>query len=68
MPIDPSKHRAGHDAATQAAVHDAPSARALMLDQPSIIKRPVVDWQGTLTVGFTPELFQGAHASLRDRA
>ena len=28
----------------------------------------LVDWQGTLTVGFTPELFQGAHASLRDRA
>ena len=44
------------DAATQAAVHDAPSARALMLEQPSIIKRPVVEWRqgGTLrvTVGF----------------
>ena len=44
------------DAATQAAVHDAPSARALMLEQPSIIKRPVVEWrqEGTLrvTVGF----------------
>ena len=44
------------DAATQAAVHDAPSARALMLEQPSIIKRPVVEWrQGDtlrVTVGF----------------
>ena len=44
------------DATTQAAVHDAPSARALMLEQPSIIKRPVVEWhQGDalrVTVGF----------------
>ena len=50
------------------AVHDAASAATLMLRHPTLIKRPVVDWQGTLTVGFTPELFQGAHASLRDRA
>ncbi|MDB5937818.1 MAG: arsenate reductase related protein [Polaromonas sp.] len=41
------------DAASQAAVVDAASACALMLAQPSVIKRPVVDWgpQG-LTVGF----------------
>jgi len=41
------------DAATQAAVVDAPSARALMLVQPSVIKRPVVQWaDGAITVGF----------------
>jgi arsenate reductase len=41
------------DEATQARVNDARSARALMLDQPSVIKRPVVDWDdGRITVGF----------------
>jgi len=41
------------DAATQARVADASSARALMLDQPSVIKRPVVQWDdGRITVGF----------------
>jgi arsenate reductase len=40
------------DDATRAAVTDAASARALMLAQPSVIKRPVVDWGTALTVGF----------------
>lgn len=41
------------DAATQAAVHDAASAAALMQAQPSVIKRPVVEWaSGATTVGF----------------
>jgi len=41
------------DEATRAAVVDAASARALMLAQPSVIKRPVVDWpDGRTTVGF----------------
>ena len=42
------------DAATQAAVVDAASAAALMLSQPSSIKRPVVAWasQHDVTVGF----------------
>lgn len=44
------------DATTQAAVQDAASARGLMLAQPSIIKRPVVQWgdgaAATVTVGF----------------
>jgi arsenate reductase len=41
------------DAATQAAVTDAASARALMLAQSSVIKRPVVEWNARdLTVGF----------------
>ena len=40
------------DAATQTSVHDAASARALMVAQASVIKRPVVDWGSTTTVGF----------------
>ena len=41
------------DPAAQAAVHDAASARALMLAQPSAIKRPVLQWaDGRVTVGF----------------
>ena len=42
----------------QAAVRDEASARALMVRQPSVIKRPVVEWtDGTLTVGFSDALF-----------
>ena len=41
------------DPATQAVVHDAASAAALMAGQPSVIKRPVVEWaSGATTVGF----------------
>jgi len=40
------------DAAAQAAVADAAGAKALMLAQPSVIKRPVVEWNGGVTVGF----------------
>lgn len=40
------------DAATQAAVTDAATAQALMQAQPSVIKRPVVDWGADTTVGF----------------
>jgi arsenate reductase-like glutaredoxin family protein len=41
------------DEARRNAVRDAASARALMLDQPSVIKRPVVQWpDGRITVGF----------------
>ncbi len=44
------------DSATQAAVQDAASAKALMLQQASVIKRPVIEWpSGTVTVGYTPE-------------
>lgn len=42
--------------ATQAAVVDAASARALMLAQASVIKRPVIEWpSGATTVGYTPD-------------
>lgn len=39
--------------AQQDAVHDAASAKALMLSQPSVVKRPVVEWaSGDSSVGF----------------
>jgi Spx/MgsR family transcriptional regulator len=43
------------DASAQAAVTDADSAQALMLSQPSVIKRPVVEWGSDTTVGFDPD-------------
>lgn len=43
----------GLDEATRACVTDAASARALLLAQSSVIKRPVVEWaDGRITVGF----------------
>jgi arsenate reductase (glutaredoxin) len=46
------------DDTTRAAVVDAASARALMLAQPSVIKRPVVQWADGVTVGFDAEAWQ----------
>lgn len=47
------------DDATKAAVVDDASATALMLAEPSVIKRPVVRWDdGSLTLSFTPEAFE----------
>ncbi|MGY0195134.1 ArsC family reductase [Leptothrix sp. BB-4] len=44
------------DEAVRAAVVDTPTARALMLAQSSVIKRPVVRWpDGHTTVGFKPD-------------
>ncbi len=41
------------DPTTQAGVVDASSAGALMLAEPSLVKRPVVEWgDGAVTVGF----------------
>lgn len=37
---------------------DQDSALALMLAQPSMIKRPVLELRGRLVVGFKPELYQ----------
>jgi len=42
------------DPAAQAAVVDGASAMALMQAEPSLIKRPVVDWGAETTVGFDP--------------
>jgi len=43
------------DPARQAAVRDAASARALMVEQPSVIRRPVVERGTELHVGFDPQ-------------
>src|SRR5258705_7643475 len=41
-------------------VSDSRKAIALMLAQPSMIKRPVLDIGGKLLVGFQPESYQSA--------
>ena len=44
--------------AAQAAVVDLSSAKALMLSQPSVIRRPIVEWTtGLVTAGFSEEVF-----------
>jgi arsenate reductase (glutaredoxin) len=43
------------DESTRLTITDATSAVALMMQQPSCIKRPVVEWDGQLTAGFAPE-------------
>jgi Spx/MgsR family transcriptional regulator len=43
------------DEATRAGVVDAASAAVLMQAHPSLIRRPVIDWGSTLTVGFDPD-------------
>ncbi|WP_426113189.1 ArsC family reductase [Massilia sp. PWRC2] len=52
------------DDATRAAVLDQDSALALMLAQPSVIKRPVLAGAGVLQVGFTA----GRYAALFEAA
>lgn len=47
----------------QAGVRDDASARSLMLEHASVIKRPVVEWGDKTTVGFDP----GAWALLKQR-
>ncbi|OWO96994.1 ArsC family reductase [Rhizobium esperanzae] len=37
-------------------------AIALMLDQPSMIKRPVLETEGKLLIGFKPEIYAGTFA------
>ena len=39
---------------------DAPKAIALMLAQPSMIKRPVVEHGGKIIVGFKPDVYASA--------
>ncbi len=44
------------DAAVQASVTDAASAKAVMREHASTIKRPVIAWpSGHITVGYTPQ-------------
>ena len=42
------------DPGIQASVTDATSARGVMLENVSVIKRPVVEWGKKSTVGFDP--------------
>jgi len=44
------------DPATQKAV-SADNVAALLLEHPAMIKRPVLDQQGNITIGFKPELY-----------
>ena len=47
------------DAATQASITDAASAAAFLQQQPTAIKRPVVQWpSGTITIGFHAAAWQ----------
>jgi Spx/MgsR family transcriptional regulator len=48
------------DAAVQADVTDAKSARRVMLENVSVIKRPVVEWGTKTTVGFDAAVFTAA--------
>ena len=41
---------------------DQAKAIALMVAQPSMIKRPVLDAGGTLVAGFRPEIYEGVFA------
>ena len=56
------------DAAVQVAVCDSASAAALLVQHPSAIKRPVVEWRqgehSTITVGFDAARWQELHAAL----
>jgi arsenate reductase len=45
---------------TEKAKLDQSKAIALMLKQPSLIKRPVLETSGKLLVGFKPEQYQAA--------
>lgn len=47
------------DQASKEAVIDAATAASLMQAQPSVIKRPIVQWaDGRLSLGFSAELFE----------
>ncbi|WP_408589008.1 arsenate reductase [Novosphingobium sp.] len=46
----------------QKAGHDAAKAIALMVEQPSLIKRPIVEYPGGLLVGFKETEFGAAFA------
>ena len=52
------------DAAAQSAAAHPAGARQLMLAQPSVIRRPVVEWPGRTTVGFEPDAWKLLSAGL----
>ena len=46
------------DDATKASAEEAAGARALILRQPSLVRRPVVEWpDGSVSIGFDPARF-----------
>jgi len=53
------------DEATRAGVTDSASARRALIEHPSLVKRPVVQWTGRTdaTVGFDPEAWTQIAAS-----
>ena len=59
------KARAWLDAHHVAYVFHDKKAIALMLAQPSMIKRPVLDAGGKLLVGFKPEQYEKAFGARR---
>jgi arsenate reductase (glutaredoxin) len=44
--------------ARRAAVSDASSALELILEQPSVVKRPILERDGAFQVGFSPQQYQ----------
>ncbi len=54
------------DATAQSGVEDEASALRLMLQQPSLVKRPVVEWaDGCITVGFDADGWASRVGSVR---
>ncbi|MDA7416581.1 ArsC family reductase [Xenophilus arseniciresistens] len=52
------------EAAEREGVVDAASARAALIAHPSLIKRPVVEWQdGAITVGFDEQAWRNRAAA-----
>lgn len=56
------------DSDSQFAVCDEASACALMLAQPSVIRRPVMDWDGEITVSFDEAGWNGRLGAARAAA
>jgi Spx/MgsR family transcriptional regulator len=46
------------DTNLQESVRDAAGAKALMLTNASVIKRPIVEWDADITVGFDPDAWE----------
>ncbi len=53
------------DETSKAAVQDSASARAVMLANPSVIKRPVVEWDGTASGRVSVDFSETAWLALR---
>ena len=54
------------DDAVRASAVDAAGAKRVMLEQPSVIKRPVVEWgDGRITVGFDADDWAGRVPDIR---